>query len=58
MSTVIRSSATTPAELDQWFGTIDARRQADNPGGDSAREATLDAGQAAVDIINAGRGKP
>jgi hypothetical protein len=57
MSTVLRSSATAD-ELNQWFAGIDAMRESDNPGGESATEATLDAGQAAVDVINASRGKP
>ena len=57
MSTVLRPSATA-AELDQWFAGIDARRESDNPGGEHAGEAALDAGQAAVDALNASRGKP
>ena len=56
MTTVLRSSL-TPAELNQWYSGIDAMRESDNPGGEHADEATLNAGQAAVDALNASRGK-
>jgi len=57
VASVLRSSATTAAELNQWFAGIDAMRESDNPGGEHAGEATLEAGQAAVDALNASRGK-
>lgn len=56
MSTVIRSSLTDD-ELNQWLAGIDARNEAD-PGPEHAGEDVLAAGQAAVDAINARRGKP
>ena len=57
MTTVLRPSATAE-ELNQWFAGIGARRESDNPGGEHADDATLNAGQAAVDALNASRGKP
>jgi len=56
MSTVIRSFATA-AELNQWFAGIDAANEAD-PGTEHAAEDVLDDGQAAVDALNALRGRP
>ncbi len=56
MSTVIRPSLTS-AELNQWLQSIDARNEAD-PGPGHAGDDVLTAGQAAVDVINARRGKP
>jgi hypothetical protein len=44
------------AELDQWFATVDAMNAADPPG-KHASKSTLAAGQAAVDAINARRGR-
>jgi hypothetical protein len=55
MSTVIRS-ALNADELNQWFAGIDAANEAD-PGAEHAGEDVLAAGQAAVDVINARRGK-
>jgi hypothetical protein len=54
MSTVSRTSLTA-AELNQWLTGIDAANEAD-PGAEHAAEDVLDAGQAAVDSINALRG--
>ena len=42
---------------DSWLASIDAMNEADKPGRPHASKATLKAGQAAVDRINARRGK-
>jgi hypothetical protein len=42
---------------DGWLATIDAVAEADRAAG-RTNEAVLDAGQAAVDALNARRGKP
>jgi hypothetical protein len=47
----------TAADLDQWCAVIDANAQADQARG-VTRNGILAAGQAAVDVINARRGKP
>lgn len=44
----------TPAELDRWFATIDAVAEADRLAGITT-EAVMNAGQAAVDALNARR---
>lgn len=46
----------TAAEFDRWLVTIDAVAESDRAAGRTT-EAVLDAGQAAVDQINAGRGR-
>ena len=43
------------AELDAWFASVDAMNEADP--GKHASEATLKAGQAAVDALKARRGR-
>lgn len=43
------------AELDEWFASVDAMNEADP--GRHASKATLKAGQAAVDALNAGKGR-
>ena len=50
-----RNEPQSLAELDQWFATVDAMNEAD-PAGKHASKATLKAGQAAVDALNARRG--
>ena len=46
----------TAADLDQWCAVIDANAQADQARG-VIRNGILAAGQAAVNVINARRGK-
>lgn len=46
----------TERDLDDWCASIDARAQADRERGITCG-SVLDAGQAAVDVINARRGK-
>ena len=45
----------TAAELDRWLATIDAVAEADRAAGITT-EAVMEAGQAAVDALNARRG--
>lgn len=46
----------TARDLDDWCASIDARAQADQARG-VIRNGVINAGQAAVDVINARRGK-
>lgn len=43
--------------LADWQACVDGMNDVDNPGGKHASKATLAAGQAAVDVINARRGR-
>jgi len=56
MASVIRQSPVTRAELNRWFAGVDAANEAD-PGAEQASEDVLDDGQAAVDALNALRGR-
>lgn len=44
------------AELEQWLETVDAMNEADPPGKHASKD-TLKAGQAAVNALNARRGR-
>lgn len=50
-----------PLKKDQrlvdWQACVDGMNDVDNPGGKRASKETLNAGQAAVDVINARRGR-
>jgi hypothetical protein len=47
----------TDQRLVDWQACVDGMNDVDNPGGKHASKAVLAAGQAAVDVINARRGR-